>query len=66
MQEFFEPGDLVVNPAAGDWGLGQVQSVIGGRATVNFEHVGKVVIDLNTVALVHAPDPPGFPDPNTT
>jgi hypothetical protein len=32
------PGMFVRNPAAPDWGVGQVQSVIGGRVTVNFEH----------------------------
>ena len=47
-----EPGMLVRNPAATDWGLGQVQSVIGPRITVNFEHVGKKVIDGRQVGLV--------------
>ncbi len=47
-----EPGMLVRHPAEPDWGLGQVQSNIGGRATVNFEHRGKVVIDGRRVALV--------------
>jgi hypothetical protein len=43
---------LVTNPAEEDWGMGQVQSVIGDRITVNFEHVGKVVLDGNRVALM--------------
>ncbi len=47
-----EPGMLVRHPAQPDWGLGQVQSNIGGRVTVNFEHQGKVVIDGRRVALV--------------
>jgi Protein of unknown function (DUF3553) len=46
-----EPGMLVRNPAAPDWGLGQVQSNIDGRVTVNFEHAGKVVIESKHVTL---------------
>ena len=42
---------LVTNPAQVDWGTGQVQSVIGNRITVNFEHEGKVVIDGSRVEL---------------
>ena len=34
------PGDFVHHPDQPDWGLGQVQSVIGDRATVNFENAG--------------------------
>lgn len=45
------PGDIVHNPAAPEWGLGRVQSVVGPRVTVNFEHCGKVVIDLTHVRL---------------
>ena len=48
---FIEPGVLVRNPAAPDWGLGQVQSRTGPRITVNFEHVGKVVIDGRMITL---------------
>jgi hypothetical protein len=43
---------LVRHPERGDWGLGQVQSVVGSRITVNFEHAGKVVIDSKRIALV--------------
>jgi Protein of unknown function (DUF3553) len=43
---------LVRHSGQADWGLGQVQSVIGSRVTVNFEHVGKVVIDSTQVDLV--------------
>ena len=39
------PGMYVRHPNAPEWGLGQVQSNIGGRVTVNFENEGKVVID---------------------
>ncbi|MBS0564297.1 MAG: DUF3553 domain-containing protein [Proteobacteria bacterium] len=51
MNEFLEPGMLVVHPGQPDWGLGQVQSRIGARVTVNFEHRGKVVIDGRAVRL---------------
>ena len=47
-----EPGMFVRNPAAPDWGLGQVQSNIGGKVTVNFENEGKVVLDSRHVALI--------------
>lgn len=43
---------LVRHPERPDWGLGQVQSAIGTRVTVNFEHGGKVVINLSNVALI--------------
>jgi hypothetical protein len=52
MYEFLEPGMIVRHPCEPDWGLGQVQSRIGARVTVNFEHRGKVVIDGSRVALV--------------
>ena len=46
-----EPGQRVRHPQQPDWGIGQVQSVIGGRVTVNFPHAGKVVIHAEVVAL---------------
>ena len=52
MASFLEPGMLVRHPDHADWGLGQVQSVIGERVTVNFEHAGKVVIDSKRIFLV--------------
>lgn len=52
MLSFLEPGMFVRHPERPDWGLGQVQSNIGGRVTVNFEHAGKVVIDVRQVTLV--------------
>ena len=45
------PGDSVRHPGRPDWGLGQVQSMIGHRITVNFENAGKLVIDGNVVEL---------------
>ena len=47
----FEPGDRVVNPAKKDWGIGQVQSIINEKITVNFENVGKIVINANNIEL---------------
>ncbi|KEJ97591.1 DUF3553 domain-containing protein [Sulfitobacter pseudonitzschiae] len=46
------PGMLVRHPDCPDWGLGQVQSNIDRRITVNFREHGKVVIDSTRVALV--------------
>ena len=47
----FEPGDYVTNPAAKDWGVGQVQSIIGNKVTVNFENCGKRVINVENINL---------------
>tara|TARA_B110000285_G_scaffold23942_1_gene23065 strand:+ start:150 stop:317 length:168 start_codon:yes stop_codon:yes gene_type:complete len=47
----YEPGDKVTNPTNKDWGIGQVQSIINGKATVNFENVGKKVININIIEL---------------
>ncbi|MHA3913724.1 DUF3553 domain-containing protein [Halovulum sp. GXIMD14793] len=58
MHAFLEPGSFVAHPDQPDWGLGQVQSVIGDRITVNFEHAGKVVIDGKQISLLPEP-PPG-------
>lgn len=52
MAALLEPGMLVRLPSQPDWGLGQVQSNINNRVTVNFEHAGKRVIDLTQVDLV--------------
>jgi FKBP-type peptidyl-prolyl cis-trans isomerase 2 len=55
MAVFIEPGMRVVNPAQPDWGVGQVQSVVGDRVTVNFEHAGKLLINARLVTLDPAP-----------
>ena len=47
----FEPGDKVINPLNKDWGIGQVQSIIKDKVTVNFENVGKKVIKSNNILL---------------
>lgn len=52
INSLLEPGMLVRHPGQPDWGLGQVQSNIGGRITVNFREQGKVVLDGARVALV--------------
>jgi Protein of unknown function (DUF3553) len=46
-----EPGRRVRHPTQPDWGVGQVQSVIGPRVTVNFENVGKVLVNARVVTL---------------
>jgi len=46
-----EPGMRVRHPDRPDWGLGQVQSVVGHRVTVNFEDAGKVLVNTAVVAL---------------
>ena len=47
----FEPGDYVINPANKDWGIGQVQSIIGSKVTVNFENCGKLVVNIKNMNL---------------
>ena len=47
----FEPGDKVTNPLNKQWGIGQVQSIIKEKVTVNFENVGKKVINSNNILL---------------
>ena len=47
----FEPGDKVYNPFNKEWGIGQVQSIIKEKVTVNFENVGKKVINSNNIEL---------------
>ena len=47
----YEPGDYVINPKYKNWGIGQIQSVIDNKVTVNFENVGKKVINSNEIIL---------------
>ena len=51
LSTILEPGMVVRCPGHPDWGMGQVQSNIGGRVTINFEHEGKLVIDAAKVSL---------------
>ena len=47
----YEPGDYVINPKKPDWGTGQIQSIIQNKVTVNFENVGKKVINSKEIIL---------------
>ena len=47
----YEPGDYVINPEYRSWGIGQIQSIINNKITVNFENVGKKVINANKITL---------------
>ena len=47
----YEPGDFVINPKNTSWGTGQIQSVIKNKVTVNFENVGKKVINGKEIIL---------------
>ena len=53
-----EPGCWVRNPSQPDWGVGQVQSVVGDRVTINFEHAGKLLVNGRAVALEALEGPP--------
>jgi|TARA_B100000378_G_scaffold255495_1_gene232573 hypothetical protein len=46
-----EPCDFVINPLNLSWGIGQIQSIINHKVTVNFENKGKQVININKVKL---------------
>ena len=45
------PGDFVINPQNRSWGTGQIQSIIKNKVTVNFENVGKKVINSKEIVL---------------
>ena len=47
----YEPGDKVTNPNNKEWDIGQVQSIINGKVTVNFENVGKKVINSENIKI---------------
>ena len=47
----YDPGDFVINPNNRNWGTGQIQSVIKNKVTVNFENVGKKVINSKEIIL---------------
>ena len=47
----YEPGDYVVNPKYKNWAIGQIQSIINNKVTVNFENVGKKVINSDEILL---------------
>jgi transcription elongation factor GreA-like protein len=57
MSHLLVPGAMVRHPGEPDWGVGQVQSVVGDRVTVNFEDRGKVLINAAVIELeVVAPE----------
>ena len=47
----YEPGDYVINPKYRNWGIGQIQSIVKNKVTVNFENAGKKVINSNEIQL---------------
>jgi len=47
----YQPGDFVINPKNKNWGTGQIQSIIKNKVTVNFENVGKKVINSDIITL---------------
>jgi hypothetical protein len=59
MTDHLTPGAWVRHPDRPDWGLGQIQSVVGERITVNFEHAGKLLINASVVRLASADPPSG-------
>ena len=52
----YEPCDKVINPSNKEWGIGQVQSIIKNKVTVNFENVGKKVINTQNIELIKLDD----------
>ncbi len=52
MLSFFSPGQYVRHPGQPDWGVGQVQSAVADRVTVNFEHAGKQLIIASIIELI--------------
>ncbi|MEM8554909.1 MAG: DUF3553 domain-containing protein [Pseudomonadota bacterium] len=56
MNSLLEPGMLVKHPTEPDWGIGQVQSNIDGKITINFENMGKVVVDGSVIELLEVTD----------
>ena len=51
MQFDLEPGDYVINPLNKDWGIGQIQSIVKNKITVNFENYGKQVLNSDNITL---------------
>jgi len=54
------PGQRVRLPDRPEWGEGQVQSVVGTRVTVNFEHAGKVLVNVAAAPLEPVGDGPSW------
>ena len=47
----FIPGSYVSNKNNLEWGVGQIQSYINNIITINFENVGKKVMNTNIMNL---------------
>ena len=47
----FDPGDLVINPSNKEWGIGQVQSIVEDKVTVNFKMLEKKTINTQNIVL---------------
>ena len=47
----FLPGMYVINKNNKNWGIGQIQSNNRNFVTVNFENVGKKVVDISKINL---------------
>jgi hypothetical protein len=56
MHDAFTPGTLVRHPDQPEWGLGQIQSAVGHRVTANFEHAGKLSLNVAVVKLIVVED----------
>jgi hypothetical protein len=52
LNSILAPGMYVRHPDHPEWGVGQVQSNIGNKITVNFPDLSKLVIDGQRIALV--------------
>ena len=51
LNPFLEPSAIVLNPNAPDCGSGKVQSKICSKVTINFENIGKLLIDGSLLDL---------------
>ncbi len=49
---YFSLGDFVSHPDRPEWGVGQVQSIVGDNVTVNFSHAGKQMMNCAIFELV--------------
>lgn len=63
MSQFLLPGQWVRLAEAPDWGIGQIQSVIGMRITINFVHAGKRLVQADRATL--EPADPTEEDPTS-
>ena len=47
----YQPGDFVISPNNRGWGIGQIQSIIKNKITINFENAGKKFINSEMILL---------------